>query len=50
MLISPHMILTKTSYYNAPDCVVFQSIMDFILCTSPEDGGLEGVEYEDLVI
>ena len=50
MFIYPHMILTKTSYYNAPDCVVTQSIMDSILCASPEDGGLEGVEYEDLVI
>ena len=50
MFIYPHMILTKTSYYNAPDCVTIQSITGSIICTSPELGENEGIDYEDLVI
>ena len=36
--------------YLSPDCEPLVAIRTDLLCESPADGGLEDVDYEDLVI
>lgn len=43
-------MVIKDSTYHAPACVIDYCLTGSIICTSPEDGALEGIDYEDLVI
>ena len=43
--------MDKYLHYIQPECDLELDYRLYgLLCTSPEEGGLEGVEYEDLVI
>lgn len=43
--------MTKlTNSYAPPRCDYDEAFRVDLLCTSPEAGGLEGIEYEDWVI
>ena len=42
------MITTKP--YLSPKCEFEETLQEDIICTSPEEGGLEGVNDEDWVI
>ena len=41
----------KRLQYIQPECDLELNFrLSVLFCTSPEEGGLEGIEYEDLVI
>jgi hypothetical protein len=43
--------MDKRLNYFQPKCALELNYHLYgLLCTSPEEGGLEGVEYEDLVL
>ena len=43
-------IMTKTTIsYAPPRCEYDESALMDLLCTSPEDGGLEDIGYEDWI-
>lgn len=43
-------LMTKQKQYFPPECEYEETIVSGLICTSPEEGGLEGIDYEDLVI
>ena len=38
-----------TSYYCPPDCEVIKQCCEELLCSSPEIGELEHIDYEDWI-